>query len=225
MIVNNANRFLFIHVPKTAGTTVTRELSRFTTFRDVEVGGTRYGEKLQDMYAARFNLRKHSPAISIRAKAGPEVWRGYFVFAFARSPYARAYSLWKFLRKWKEGPHHALAENRSFEDFIVSDEVASGAIDIAKPQAHWLCDADRRLMDGIDFVGRVERFDEDFSFILSTISRRPRVHQSEKRENASAEEGEWADELTPRAKAAIEAVYAPDFDLFGYDRIAEAKAA
>lgn len=225
MIVNNANRFLFIHVPKAAGTSVTRELSRYTTFRDVEVGGTRYGEKLQDMYAARFDLRKHSTAAKIRAKAGPEVWRGYFVFAFARSPYSRAYSLWKFLRRWKEGPHHGLAEGRSFEAFIASSEVAEGVVDIARPQAHWLSDAEGRLMDGIDFVGRVERFDEDFSFILSAIARRPQTYRSEKRENASAEAGEWAGALTPRAKAAIEEIYAVDFDLFGYSRLQEAQAA
>ncbi|MEL7464188.1 MAG: sulfotransferase family 2 domain-containing protein [Pseudomonadota bacterium] len=225
MIVNNSHRFLFIHVPKAAGTSVTRELSRFTTFRDIEVGGTRYGEKVQDMYAARFDLRKHSPAAKIRAKAGPEVWRGYFVFAFVRSPYARAYSLWKFLRRWKDGPHHALAAELGFEDFIASDEVRSGAIDIAKPQTSWLTDAEGRLMDGIDFVGRVERFDEDFAFILSMIARRPTSFKAEVRENASAEVSEWETAMTPKAQAAIEDIYAADFLLFDYAKREAALAA
>ena len=225
MIVNNSHRFLFIHVPKAAGTSVTRELSRFTTFRDVEIGGTRYGEKIQDMYAARFDLRKHSPATKIRAKAGPELWRGFFVFAFVRSPYARAYSLWKFLRKWRDGPNHALAERLSFEDFIASDEVRAGAVDIAKPQARWLADAEGRLLDGIDFVGRVERFDEDFAFVLSTIARRPTPYRSEKRENASADVSEWETAITPRAQAAIEDVFAEDFVLFDYARRESALAA
>ena len=225
MIVNNAHRFLFIHVPKAAGTSVTRELSRFTTFRDVEVGGTRFGEKIQDTYAARFDLRKHSPAAKIRAKAGPEVWRGYFVFAFVRSPYARAYSLWKFLRRWKDGPHHALAERLSFEEFISSPEVRDGVVDIAKPQAHWLSDAEGRLMDGIDFVGRVERFDEDFAFILSTIARRPTPFRSEKRENASAEVSEWETAMTPGAQMAIEEIFAADFTLFDFAKRRSALAA
>lgn len=225
MIVNNSNRFLFIHVPKAAGTSVTRELSRFTTFRDIEVGGTRYGEKVQDMYAARFDLRKHSPAAKIRAKAGPEVWRGYFVFAFVRSPYARAYSLWKFLRRWKDGPHHALAAKLSFEDFIASEDVRSGAIDIAKSQTSWLADAEGRLMDGIDFVGRVERFDEDFAFILSTIARRPTSYKAEVRENASAEVSEWETAMSPKAQAAIEDIYAADFSLFDYPKRETAIAA
>lgn len=219
MIVNNSHRFLFIHVPKAAGTSVTRELSRFTTFRDIEVGGTRYGEKVQDMYAARFDLRKHSPAGKIRAKAGPEVWRGYFVFAFVRSPYARAYSLWKFLRRWKDGPHNALASSLSFEEFIASASVRDGEIEIAKPQSTWLADAQGRLMDGIDFVGRVENFDADFGFVLSTISRRPLDYKAEVRENASAEADEWEAAMTPEAQMAIESVYEQDFTLFGFETL------
>lgn len=225
MIVNNTHRFLFVHVPKAAGTSVTRELSRFTTFRDVEVGGTRYGEKLQDIYAARFDLRKHSPAAKIRAKAGPEVWRGYFVFAFVRSPYARAYSLWKFLRRWKDGPNHELAASLSFEDFITTPQVADGSIEIAKPQAHWLTGAQDSILDGVDFIGRVERFDEDFAFILSTINCRPTSYRSEKRENASAEVSEWEGALTPKAQTAIEEVYAKDFELFDYAKYEKAIAA
>ncbi|MEO1613395.1 MAG: sulfotransferase family 2 domain-containing protein, partial [Pseudomonadota bacterium] len=207
------------------GTSVTRELSRFTTFRDIEVGGTRYGEKAQDMYAARFDLRKHSPAAKIRAKAGPEVWRGFFVFAFVRSPYARAYSLWKFLRRWKDGPHNALVSALSFEDFIASPEVREGAIEIAKPQSRWLADAEGRLMDGIDFVGRVERFDEDFAFILSTITRRPSAYKAEVRENASAEISEWETAMTPAAQTAVEEIYANDFSLFDFAKRESALAA
>lgn len=218
MIVNNSHRFLFVHVPKAAGTSVTKELSRFTTFRDVEVGGTRYGEKVQDMYAARFDLRKHATAAAIRAKAGPEVWRGYFVFAFARNPYARAYSIYRFLLKWKDGPYHALVSPLSFEDFITSAMLRGGEIEIARPQAHWLSDAQGDIMPGFDFIGRLERFDEDFSFILSTIQRRPTPYRSLSRANASAEVDEWRDVLTPAARQAIEEVYAKDFALFGYEK-------
>lgn len=225
MIVNNSSRFIFIHVPKAAGTSATRELSRFTTFRDIEVGGTKFGEKIQNLYSARFDLRKHSTGAQIRAKAGPEVWRGYFVFGFVRSPYARAYSLWKFMRKWKEGPHHDFAAGLEFEDFVASDQIAEGAIDIAKPQADWLVGPQGSVIEGIDFVGRVENFDADFSFVLSTIGRRRITYRSENRANVSADVEEWRGAMTPRAREAIEAVYAADFELFEYNREAPALAA
>lgn len=218
MIVNNSHRFLFVHVPKAAGTTVTKELSRFTTFRDIEVGGTRFGEKVQDMYAARFDLRKHSTAAAIRPKAGPEVWRGYFVFAFARNPYARAYSIYRFLLKWKDGPYYALVEPLSFEDFITSELVKDGMIEIARPQAYWLADARGEIMQGIDFIGRLENFDEDFSFILSTILRRPTPFRALTRANSSTDVDEWRSAMSDKAQTAIEATYSQDFDLFGYER-------
>lgn len=219
MIISNSRRFIFIHVPKTAGTSVTRELSRLTTFRDIEVGGTQYGEKLQDMFAARFDLRKHSPGRKIKAKAGPEVWRGFFVFAFVRNPYARAFSAWKFLCKWRDGPHHAEVSQQSFEDFVLSEAFSAGDVEIAKPQAWWLADVEGVLLEGIDFIGRVEDFDLDFEFVLSTITRRRAASRSLERANVSTTPEEWRDAMTPAAVASINATYAADFELFGYDRL------
>lgn len=218
MIVNNSRRFIFVHVPKAAGTSVTRELSRFTTFRDLEVGGSRYGEKLQDMYAARFDLRKHSPARIIAAKAGEAAWKEFFVFAFVRCPFARAYSLYRFLNRWRDGPHHARVAALTFDQFIASDLVTKGLIEIARPQTYWLSDVEGRLLKGIDFIGRVERFEDDFSFILSTITRKPTAYRTGERCNASADPDEWRSALSTEARATIEEVYADDFELFGFSR-------
>ena len=218
MIVNNSRKFIFVHVPKAAGTSVTRELSRYTTFRDLEVGGSRYGEKLQDMYAARFDLRKHSPARTIAAKAGEAAWKEFFVFAFVRCPFARAYSLFRFLNRWRDGPHHARVAALTFDQFITSDLVTKGLIEIARPQSYWLSDMEGRLLKGIDFIGRVERFDDDFGFILSTVLRKPTVYRTNERSNVSADPDEWRDALSADARAAIEEVYACDFALFDFSR-------
>lgn len=218
MIVNNSRKFIFVHVPKAAGTSVTRELSRYTTFRDLEIGGTRYGEKMQDLFAARFDLRKHSPARIIAAKAGAAAWRDFFVFAFVRCPYARAYSLYRFLNRWRDGPHHARVAALTFDQFVTSDLVTKGLIEIARPQTYWLTDPEGRLLNGIDFIGRVERFEADFSFILSTILRRPAPYIDNERANVSAGPDEWRAALSPDAKAAIEETYEADFKLFDYSR-------
>ena len=224
MIVNNSRKFIFVHVPKAAGTSVTRELSRYTTFRDLEIGGSRYGEKMQDMYAARFDLRKHSPARIIAAKAGTAAWRDFFVFGFVRCPYARAYSLYRFLNRWRDGPHHARVAALSFDQFVNSDLVTKGLIEIARPQAYWLTDAEGRLLEGIDFIGRVDRFEEDFSFILSTITRRPTPYRTTERSNASASPDEWRSAMTSSTKSTIEAVYAEDFALFEFAKISSVEA-
>lgn len=221
MILNHQHRFLFIHVPKTAGTTVTRSLSRLTTFRDIELGGTKYGESLQNLFAARFDLRKHSTGQAIKAKCPPHLWRSFFVFAFVRNPYARAYSIYRFLQRWKEGPHHGMIVDLDFAGFLSCGAVQDGTIEIARPQVHWLA-PDGQILPGLDFVGRVERFAEDFSFVLSVIHRRREAWADTRHDNSSAGVDEWRSHMTAEAKALIEDLYAQDFLVWGYDRLPDA---
>lgn len=217
MILNHQHRFIFVHVPKAAGTTITRTLSQLTTFRDIEIGGTRYGEAIQERFAARFDLRKHSTAAALREKCPDYVWRRFFVFAFVRNPYARAYSLYRFLQKWKDGPHHGEIAALSFEEFLRCTGVQDGQIEIARPQVHWL-QQEGKLVPGIDFVGRVEQFAEDFSFVQSMIRRRRIMCEDGRRDNASADLDEWRTAMTPAASELIEDIYAEDFDAFDYAR-------
>lgn len=215
MILNHQHRFIFIHVPKTAGTTVTRALSALTTFRDIELGGTKYGEALQGLFASRFDLRKHSTALQVKAKCPGHIWRRFFVFAFVRNPYARAYSVYRFLQRWKEGKHYPVVLDQTFESFLSSEDFLSGKIEIARPQVHWLA-AEGALVPGIDFVGRVEEFSEDFGFILSVIHKCRTTWDKDQHVNGSAAPDEWRSHMTKSTRRLIEDYYAPDFDLWDY---------
>lgn len=217
MILNHQHDFIFIHVPKAAGTTITRALSPLTTFRDIELGGTRYGEEIQERFAARFDLRKHSTGAAIKAKCPHHIWRRFFVFAFVRSPYARAYSVYRFLQRWREGPHHDLVEGLSFEQFMHHEMLDGENIEIARPQTHWLC-AEGALLPGIDFIGTVEDFADDFGFVLSVIYKRRKIWDGGRHDNASADAGEWQAHMTPQIVARIEDLYASDFEMWNFAR-------
>lgn len=219
MILNHQHGFLFIHVPKAAGTTITRALSPLTTFRDIELGGTKYGEAVQELFASRFDLRKHSTGSVIRNKCPGHIWRKFFVFAFVRSPYARAYSVYRFLQRWKEGPHHELVAGMGFTEFLNQQALDDGEIEIARPQTHWLC-SEGAMLPGLDFVGHVERFAEDFSFVLSVIHKRRRDWAEDRHDNASAESGEWMDHMTPENQARIENLYVEDFEMWEFPKLA-----
>lgn len=218
MILNHQHGFIFVHVPKAAGTTITRALSPLTTFRDIELGGTKYGEAVQELFASRFDLRKHSTATAIKGKCPPHLWRRFFVFAFVRSPYARAYSVYRFLQKWKEGHHNPLVSGLSFSEFLHHPMLEDGEIEIARPQTHWLC-ADGALLPGVDFVGRVETFAEDFGFVLSVIHKRRRNWSEDRHDNISAETDEWLLNMTPEIQTRIETLYASDFEMWEFPRL------
>lgn len=76
MIIDHTHNFIFVHVPKTAGTSITEAL--------LPLGGT---------YETA-----HRPARGIH-EGHPEEWENYFTFGVIRNPYARAVSWWRFLKK------------------------------------------------------------------------------------------------------------------------------
>ena len=47
MIISNSHKFIFVHVMKTAGTSVSAALDPWLRWNDIAIGGTRFGEQIQ----------------------------------------------------------------------------------------------------------------------------------------------------------------------------------
>jgi len=172
-IINNSYRFIFVHVPKAAGTSVTSALSPLTSYCDLEIGGTTFGEAIQPAYLKRFDLSKHSPAAEIRALVGAVTWSRYFTFAFVRNPFERCLSTYSFLRQWK-GPssnfYQRMCAFESFDDFVLSDVMdhTDGPDFIFRPQIYWLrAQNSHQLLTS--FVGKVETLQADLEQIFMNI--------------------------------------------------------
>ncbi len=102
MIISNAHRFIFIHINKTAGTSVTEALAPHLAWNDIVLGGTPIGRALDQPFHERFGLYKHSTAREIRAVVGGPVWKSYLSFAVLRDPVERTISLYRFLRRLED---------------------------------------------------------------------------------------------------------------------------
>lgn len=164
MIVNHTYRFIFVHVPKNAGTSVTQALSKLSSWRDQEIGGTQLGEALSAHYMKRFGMRKHSPASDIRKVVGDDIWNTYYKFAFVRDPFARLNSVWSFLNKWRDWPRSEIMDEfGSIDDFVASDFFKSGGPDnILKPQTHF-------IDVPLNFLGSCDATSRDFKIILEAL--------------------------------------------------------
>ena len=144
MIINQSVGFTFIHIPKSAGTSVTRFLAPLNGPLDLEIGGTVFGEEIQRAYTRRYRLRKHSTLAEARdtiAMARPP--KDMFTFTFVRNPYARLSSIFSFLRKWEDYNPDLLRMMKSFADFrefIASDLFMRlpGPDGMFRPQCTWL---------------------------------------------------------------------------------------
>lgn len=221
-IINNSYKFVFVHIPKSAGTTITSIFSKYTNYCDLEIGGTDFGEKIQPAYKKRFGLAKHSSAREIKSLMGAVEWSRYFTFAFVRNPYARAYSAYNFLRKW-ESPNQIFNEKmrsfNSFDEFVDSDYwyETDGPDEIFKPQVHWLRGSPASDNLAVEFIGRVENIEKDIADIFNIIGLKkvPNAKSQQTRLNVTTEPDAFKKIEIKTAKKVYEK-YKHDFNLLGY---------
>lgn len=176
MIINNQYRFVFLHVPKTAGTTVSTALARFTGPADLDLAGTAdpkidydppiFCQKINEIWQDAFTMGKHSRLMRVRKRLGPRIWESYFKFAFVRNPYARTFSGFRFARQQAQVPDIA---RMGFSDFLRSEyfQVPARRVLPVRSQADFL-----HPLGQLDLLGRVERLAPDLALVMSIIARR-----------------------------------------------------
>lgn len=240
MIISNSRRYIFIHVPKAAGTSVSNALDETLGWNDIILGGTCYGEAVQPLFRKRFGLHKHSRAIEIREVVGSRVWEEHFTFSFVRHPYSRAASHYGYIKRlirdasgqkstrfrrrltrllplrapsapfWRWPATRAVLATRSFSQFI--RHPAFMGAPIARPQVDWLVDGEGRQI--VDFVGKVENLQADFAHIATQVglSECPIGHDNRSRHVA------WSELFKdPADFDYLARIYARDFMELNYD--------
>lgn len=218
-IINHSKNFIFVHVPKAAGTSVTKTLSSYTTYKDLEIGGTHFGELIQPGYSRRFGLAKHTPASGIREVIGKEAWDEAFTFSIVRDPYERVISTYKFLLNWDGTPKEIkerISKFKSIDDYIASDiwEESAGPDFIFKPQTFWLTDVNDRSKLIVDHVGKLENIDNEIAYIRSRIEGR----DVSPIETPKLNETEGMFELSNNSIDKINKFYTRDFNFFNYNK-------
>lgn len=234
MIISNSRRFVFIHIHKSGGTSVTRALADKLEWNDIILGVTPGGVQMERYFQDAFGLDKHSSAQAVRDVVGPEVWDSYLTFSVVRSPYARLASLYTFVarsiqrqgRLRRHRPFHrsdqppwnwpgtrAYLSSRSFSEFIRNDWLRKGPG--AEPMVKRLS-ADGEII--VDHCLRTENLAEDFAQIAQRVGLRNlkigrfNVSRADQKLDALYHSQDDLDYVYERYRA--------DFDAFGYPRIA-----
>lgn len=236
MIVSHTRRFVFVHIHKTAGESITATLEPELSERDlvVSTGLPRSAQGNSPMSEQSLPLYKHSMARDIRRHLGDETWQAYFTFSFVRHPVDRAVSLYRYIarmaatqppspaqrvrRMLRPDPNDprrwpgmkAFRAVESFSEFIRHPllEQARGM----PPQSESLCDTNGVVI--VDFVGRFERLEEDFRHVQERIGLGPRLLQWENSARAVALPRA---EVTDDDRAYLADRFSQDFERFGYE--------
>jgi hypothetical protein len=234
MIISFDRRFIFVHIAKTAGDSVTNSLVPHAGKNSVVVSNDfqawRDGLR-RPRYRHWYKLTKHTGAQEIRSTLSDDEWSGFYKFSFVRDPIARAMSLYTYIERkaeerarplprnlWylacsKDDPAEwrvmvAYKESANFAEFI--RHPAALEDQAMRTQASFLYDAAGALL--VDFVGHVECIDEDFGKIANRIGlvdvRLPRMNQSKRTLSRC--------DITREDRDYLLQLYADDFQQFGY---------
>ena len=66
-------------------------------WNDLSLGGTVFGEKINEAYRERYRLNKHSSVSEVEIICGSEILDEYYVFSTVRHPLNIIYSLNNFV--------------------------------------------------------------------------------------------------------------------------------
>lgn len=206
MLISNRHRFVFVHVYKNAGTSITAALKPFALNR-WQWGLHRVCSlaRLPFPYPDPQPLPTHASAAEIASALGRETFNAYFRFAFVRNPWDWQVSLYEYMLRSRTHPqHHLIRGLGSFEAYI-----------------QWRCSHEVRCQKDflysrkgerlVDYVGRFESLDADFRAICARIG----IRASLPRLNVSTSQhyrGYYTDDTIEQVRQA----YQVDIDQFGY---------
>lgn len=218
MLISYSHNFLFQHIPKTAGCSVTEQLEPFghrpetlPVNRMLERVGIRVNLVIGPYKWKRF--RDHSDMETIRRVLPAQVFDSLYKFAFVRNPWDWLVSRYHYIT---QSPHHGQHERVKRLDGFAG-YVRWQAARKKRGQADLLFSRDGELL--LDYVGRFETLAEDFT----EISRRVGIDTNlPARRNASrhADYRSYYDDATSNLVAER---WAKEIAAFGYcfDGVAE----
>lgn len=175
-MISHKQQYIFVHIPKTGGTSVSKKLGLFR----VATHGVQDHRPIMDIEP--FSIAHLRPQCwrsdglyrYVRLQLG-HLWRGrrrlsqteyksYYKFTFVRNSWARAVSWYKgVMRDEVIRAKLGIPVDCSFKQFIT----VYGDQYHLKSQLYWLMDSRGHI--AMDFIGKFERLQEDFNQVCGTL--------------------------------------------------------
>ncbi len=214
MIISHGRRYIFVHAPKTGGTSLALALEARAMKDDIMLGDTpkavKRRHRLKEVQSAG-RLWKHSTVRDIEGLVTPEQMRDYFVFTLVRNPWDRMVSYYHWLRgQGFDHPAVQLAKSTDFAGFLRAPSTQLSFR--ATPISSYVTDA-QGVERANSFI-RLEHVEEDLAPLEAHLgfALHPLPH-----ENRSARIGDFREVYTSELVEIVASCCADDVVRFGYD--------
>jgi len=161
VLISDTNKFIFIHVPKTAGTSMRVVLQPYATIPQKSAN-----HKYAQVSTAFRN--DHLGAQEITERIRPQVWDTCYKFAFVRNPWALMLSHCLYFRQTESSSElHVRAKTDDFNSYIAW--YFSRSVAEAKFVNGFSEFIELDGLPALDYVGKLEKVREDFPTVLAKI--------------------------------------------------------
>jgi len=213
MIISRGRGYIFVHIPKTGGTSLALALEGRAMKDDILIGDTPKAQKRKGRLKGvetKGRLWKHASLRDAEGLISTEEMQSLFVFTLVRNPWDRVLSYYSWLQGQNfDHPAVGLAQSLDFGAFVAHPQVL-GAIR-AQPYASYVVDPDGA--ECCNLYLRLEHLDDDLPRLEAALGVKlgplPHTNRSERPKTYR----EAYDESTRRL---IETAAAADIARFGY---------
>lgn len=216
MPISHPHRAIFVHIPKTGGTSVEFVLGMHGGKADI--GIRPYFHQQIDREHLYGQDLQHMTAAALKDLLQPQgLFEAYFKFSIVRNPWDRLVSVFAWTnQKWVRG------EELSDQEFDASVRQLHGALVASRtqgqplrvpphlrPQSHFLADRNRQPL--VDFVARYENLREDWERIRCKIG-----VQADLPLRMRSHHRPYQSYYTAATRAMVAEIYAEDLAALGY---------
>lgn len=206
MPISHRYKFIYIHVPRCAGTSITDALKNGKVTLRLE-------GRASDREKKEFNeyWLHHFKATHVKELVGDLAWEAYFKFAFTRNPWDRIVSTYFHHMKRMKDPSFRssrpeiaarLKGVKTFDEYLAVQRIEAAS--------ELLIGVNNQII--MDFVGRYEYLERDFAHICETIGIRCRLQHLN-----GTTHGHYRDYYTPALRDFVAERCRRDIELFGYE--------
>ena len=201
-MISHKHKFIFVHIPKTGGTSIECVFDNSALVRDVQ-----YKHHTLEGYESLNKSIAH-----------------YFKFSFVRNPWDMTTSMYNYLwdkkaawpRRWRK--NNKKFSQLSFREWITHTTFQSPTIRSVDVVQYKGSDGDfSSWLTGkkstVDFVGRFENFQEDFDTVCDKIG----IPKQELPHRNKLKHKHYTEYYDDETREIVAKKYAKDIDYFGYE--------
>jgi hypothetical protein len=221
VLISHEYRFIFIHIYKTAGTSVMDMFLPYSRLIDRMAYEYRISRKIFGMIVHLMEwhddgmkqftgFHTHAKAYEVKEKLGSGIFGSYYKFTFVRNPFDLLVSLYFYISQDKSHRHHGEVINKSFLEFLrwhIASNPPRQLDFVTEPNSG------KRL---VDYIGRFETLEKDIAIVQGRLGLEIGGSIKHKNPSFKRKTKDYKEYYDEEGKNLVESYFRTDLDRFGY---------